>query len=216
VTRGLEGWCTDPYNRHEARWMSVGKPTDLVRDGWAESRDPVAGEPFTVPPVPLTEETQMPSGFQRADDPRSWELPVPISEKAVARRRRKDLSRELGPFYWLPVDFFFRRMLAVVLAGGGLLVLKFFGWVGFVAYELAIAVPVTASRVWVRRRRAESSAEVLEGEAGAGGPVAGGLQVLLAEVLTESGRRHPHEVLIGGPSGGAVEPGTPVAEDPSV
>jgi hypothetical protein len=52
-------------------------------------------------------------------------------------------------------------MLAFALAGGGLLVLKFFGWVGFIAYELAIAVPAAASRVWVKRRRVESSAELL-------------------------------------------------------
>ena len=33
----LEGWCTDPYARHEARWMSRGVPTRLVRDGTVES-----------------------------------------------------------------------------------------------------------------------------------------------------------------------------------
>jgi len=34
-----EGWYTDPYGRHEARWMSAGSPTKLVRDGGVESYD---------------------------------------------------------------------------------------------------------------------------------------------------------------------------------
>jgi hypothetical protein len=28
-----EGWYTDPYERHEARWLSEGEPSKLVRDG---------------------------------------------------------------------------------------------------------------------------------------------------------------------------------------
>ncbi len=35
-----EGWYLDPYGRHEARWMSAGAPTALVRDGAVESQDP--------------------------------------------------------------------------------------------------------------------------------------------------------------------------------
>jgi hypothetical protein len=35
----LEGWCTDPFGRHEARWLSAGTPTTLVRDGDVESYD---------------------------------------------------------------------------------------------------------------------------------------------------------------------------------
>lgn len=34
-----EGWCPDPLGRHESRWLSSGKPTDLVRDGGLESHD---------------------------------------------------------------------------------------------------------------------------------------------------------------------------------
>jgi hypothetical protein len=34
---GEEGWYTDPFGRHEARWLSDGSPTKLVRDGDAES-----------------------------------------------------------------------------------------------------------------------------------------------------------------------------------
>jgi hypothetical protein len=48
----IEGWYTDPYGRHEARWMSQGEPTHLVEDGGIEGDDSVAtGEPFTCVPV---------------------------------------------------------------------------------------------------------------------------------------------------------------------
>ncbi len=49
--QSLGGWFTDPYRRHEARWMSQGRPTSLVRDGTIEGNDPVADEPFKVTPV---------------------------------------------------------------------------------------------------------------------------------------------------------------------
>ena len=46
----LEGWCTDPYAQHEARWLSDGKPTKLVRDGGVTSYDgPPAGPWVTTP-----------------------------------------------------------------------------------------------------------------------------------------------------------------------
>jgi hypothetical protein len=46
----LEGWFTDPYAVHEARWLSDGRPTKLVRDGEVESYDePPPGAPSTVP-----------------------------------------------------------------------------------------------------------------------------------------------------------------------
>jgi hypothetical protein len=45
-----EGWYTDPYGCHEARWLSNGEPTKLVRDGDLESYDdPPAGAPVAVP-----------------------------------------------------------------------------------------------------------------------------------------------------------------------
>jgi hypothetical protein len=34
-----EGWCPDPFARHELRWMSGGLPTSLVRDRGVESHD---------------------------------------------------------------------------------------------------------------------------------------------------------------------------------
>lgn len=64
-----EGWYTDPYGRHEARWMSSGKPTRLVRDSGVESYD----EPPTGPPTRTTEriyEIAVGDGndLKRADD----------------------------------------------------------------------------------------------------------------------------------------------------
>lgn len=38
-----EGWCPDPFGRHESRWMSAGVPTSLVRDDGVESHDDVLG-----------------------------------------------------------------------------------------------------------------------------------------------------------------------------
>jgi hypothetical protein len=47
----FQGWYTEPYELHEARRMSQGTPTSLVRDGGIEGSDPVGGGPFTVAPV---------------------------------------------------------------------------------------------------------------------------------------------------------------------
>ena len=45
-----EGWYTDPYGRHEARWFSDGTPTKLVRDRGVESYDkPPDEEPSHKP-----------------------------------------------------------------------------------------------------------------------------------------------------------------------
>jgi len=43
-----EGWYHDPYERHEERWYSNGKPTALVRDAHVESKDPA---PSDLPPT---------------------------------------------------------------------------------------------------------------------------------------------------------------------
>jgi hypothetical protein len=64
-----EGWFTDPYARHEARWLSDGKPTKLVRDGAIESFDePPEGDPVAEP---VRIEQEGPPGdeeFVRAED----------------------------------------------------------------------------------------------------------------------------------------------------
>jgi hypothetical protein len=58
-TSDLEGWCTDPFGRHEARWMSDGVPTKLVRDQkGAESYEDPPDEEWTVTPTPILEEPE--------------------------------------------------------------------------------------------------------------------------------------------------------------
>jgi len=63
----LEGWFTDPYALHEARWMSAGRPTALVRDGHVEGHDRAPEGPFKVTPVRLGLDGS-PSELRRADD----------------------------------------------------------------------------------------------------------------------------------------------------
>jgi hypothetical protein len=52
-----EGWYQDPFHRHEARWISAGTPTALVRDGEVESQDPPPGSTFEgeLQPLPDSE-----------------------------------------------------------------------------------------------------------------------------------------------------------------
>lgn len=53
-TSDLEGWCTDPFARHYARWMSNGVPTKLVRDeDGTESYDDPPDEEWKVTPTPI-------------------------------------------------------------------------------------------------------------------------------------------------------------------
>ena len=53
MTEQLEGWCSDPYGRHEARWLSDGHPTKLVRDGDAETYDEPPDEAPSVVTHPI-------------------------------------------------------------------------------------------------------------------------------------------------------------------
>jgi hypothetical protein len=64
-----EGWYHDPYGRHEARWISVGTPTALVRDGDVESQDPPPSTPYdgVLEPVEATAATDG-SDLRRADE----------------------------------------------------------------------------------------------------------------------------------------------------
>ena len=64
-----EGWYVDPFGRHEARWMSDGRPTALVRDDRVESQDPPPDDPMTEP-LELVRGTAPPGGSdqKRADD----------------------------------------------------------------------------------------------------------------------------------------------------
>ena len=50
-----QGWFTDPFDVHEARWFSQGTPTALVRDGRTEAQDPPPESTWTGCLVPATE-----------------------------------------------------------------------------------------------------------------------------------------------------------------
>jgi hypothetical protein len=64
-----EGWYVDPYGVHEARWVSAGTPTALVRDGDVESQDPPPNTTYLGALEELEEES-IPEGggdLRRAD-----------------------------------------------------------------------------------------------------------------------------------------------------
>jgi hypothetical protein len=67
-----EGWCTDPYGQHDARWLSGGTPTALVRDGALESFDLLPDGPAVREPTPISWGTATPHGVDllRSDQPR--------------------------------------------------------------------------------------------------------------------------------------------------
>jgi hypothetical protein len=67
VDQGAEGWYVDPFGRHEARWISAGTPTGLVRDGDSEYHDePPDEEPSGQLERILT--VGSPDSVRRADD----------------------------------------------------------------------------------------------------------------------------------------------------
>jgi uncharacterized membrane protein len=84
-TELAEGWYEDPYRVHEYRWFSVGKPSNLVRDGLTESNDPSPDEPYAG--VLVSESGGAKSGatgvdFRRAGDgrkPDNWDVAVDAS-----------------------------------------------------------------------------------------------------------------------------------------
>jgi len=70
-----EGWYVDLFGRHEARWISGGSPTALVRDGGVEARDPPPDEPITSEMVPWAPGPRYDGGdLKRADDAESQEF----------------------------------------------------------------------------------------------------------------------------------------------
>jgi hypothetical protein len=71
----LEGWCTDPYARHDARWLSDGKPTKLVRDEDVTSYDDPPAGPWIKAPELLEADPAATNGHDliRADGAQSGE-----------------------------------------------------------------------------------------------------------------------------------------------
>jgi hypothetical protein len=67
VNQRLEGWYTDPFGRHQARWMSDGVPTVLVRDSGVESHDDPSDEPWSQEPEVIAPPGG-PDSMHRADE----------------------------------------------------------------------------------------------------------------------------------------------------
>jgi hypothetical protein len=55
-----EGWFVDPFGAHDARWISDGVPTALVRDGTTETQDAPPSTALGLPLIP-------PDGVQDTD-----------------------------------------------------------------------------------------------------------------------------------------------------
>jgi hypothetical protein len=67
-----EGWYVDPFGRHEARWISDGSPTALVRDGRVESKDPPPDVPYSGTLEELPEDSRSDGDdLRRADEAES-------------------------------------------------------------------------------------------------------------------------------------------------
>jgi hypothetical protein len=83
-SQGLEGWCTDPFGRHEARWLSAGSPTKLVRDGEVEAYDDPPDEEPTLQAQLIEPEVGLIGGADllRVGDPDS----APMSLEGLERR----------------------------------------------------------------------------------------------------------------------------------
>ncbi len=75
-----EGWYTDPFGRHDARWMSAGRPTKLVRDGDDESYDDPPDEPWSQPLAPFA---AAPDGDEGGPPPVGGATAMQIGDAAV-------------------------------------------------------------------------------------------------------------------------------------
>ncbi len=79
-----EGWYADPYGVHEARWISAGTPTALVRDGDVETQDPPPKTPYVGQLAELPETVPGDADdLLRADDADSRAFDPHREEEAV-------------------------------------------------------------------------------------------------------------------------------------
>lgn len=79
-----EGWYVDPYGVHEARWISAGTPTPLVRDGDVEAQDPPPNTPYMGQLAELPETVPRDvDDLLRADDADSKPLRPDREEETV-------------------------------------------------------------------------------------------------------------------------------------
>jgi hypothetical protein len=96
-----EGWYRDPYGIHEDRWMSQGRPTEMVRDGGRESYDPAPDrrlpEGDLVPAAQAAAEATDGSDLRRADDASSGLYdPAGARRAAILAARLPSIGRFFG------------------------------------------------------------------------------------------------------------------------
>jgi len=83
LTATTWGWFRDPYEEHQYRYFSEGRPTKLVRDSGLESFDPPPDLPVPREAVAVDSHAHALSDgadMRRADDA---ERAVPCSPRAV-------------------------------------------------------------------------------------------------------------------------------------
>jgi hypothetical protein len=87
-----EVWHVDPYGHHEARWISDGTPTDLVRDGGIVSKDPPPEAAYSGALQPLPDALP-PVG---SDPP----APEEAETETIRQRQGRSLSRLFDEIGW--------------------------------------------------------------------------------------------------------------------
>jgi hypothetical protein len=82
-----EGWYTDPWGHHDARWISHGVPSKLVRDGETESYDDPPDSPPTQAWVAIE---RSPGSLSGADTLRADALEAESTPSLADLDRRQD------------------------------------------------------------------------------------------------------------------------------
>ena len=98
VVSEQEGWYTDPWGHHDARWISHGVPSKLVRDGQAESYD----NPPDSPPAQAWVAIEPPAGsLTGADTRRADEFEAePTPTLADLNKRQDSAAVTAGAHPW--------------------------------------------------------------------------------------------------------------------
>ena len=86
-----EGWYIDPFGHHEARWISDGTPTALVRDGEIEAKNPPPDVPYSGTLQPLPDASPPDGDLLRVGEAES-EMPIRRSQG----RALSDLFDQIG------------------------------------------------------------------------------------------------------------------------
>ncbi len=85
VNTHLTGWCNDPYDRHEHRWLTAGIPTALVGDRGVEGQDPPPDGPFVVEPARVEHKSVGDGDLRRVGEPTSPDPGEGIWNDTIAR-----------------------------------------------------------------------------------------------------------------------------------